>query len=40
MEDFEDNMRSISAAQTETTERLSTLVNTLERYIIERRNGS
>jgi molybdopterin biosynthesis enzyme MoaB len=40
MEGFEENMRRISAAQTETTERLNILVNTVERYISERRNGS
>ena len=40
MEDFDDNMRRISAAQTETTQRLNILVNIVERYISERRNGS
>ncbi len=40
MEGFEENMRRISAVQTETTERLNILVNTVERYISERRNGS
>lgn len=40
MEGFEENMRRISAAQTETTERLNILVNTVERYISQRRNGS
>jgi hypothetical protein len=40
MEGFEENMRRISAVQTETTERLNILVNTVERYIAERRNGS
>ena len=40
MAGFEENMRRISAAQTETSERLNILVNTVERYISERRNGT
>ena len=40
MEGFEENMRRISSLQTETRERLNILVNTVERYISEHRNGS
>lgn len=39
MDEFEETMQKIAAIQKETTERLNILVNTVERYISERRNG-
>ncbi len=39
MDEFEETMQKIAAVQKETTERLNILVNTVERYISERRNG-
>ena len=36
----EESMRKIAIVQAETTGRLNILVNTVERYISERRNGS
>ncbi len=36
----EETMRNIAFVQAETTARLNILVNTVDRYINERRNGS